>query len=250
MISEFPLFIFTLLGGAAAGSYVFAAFFPQKEMPGKKNAIFPLVALVLLAVSGLCLLTHLGHPERMFNAFNNLEAGITQEGIFMLAFGGFVLLDGLLQFVKGKSMRWIKVAAAIFGFLLLCAMVNVYLQQLGEVACDTLAVAPFFLVANLSLGCAVFALFMDEPYKNKAFSITSIVTAALTAGSLIAMAIHFTVVGLSAAALIVGCVVGPVSSLVLIIRARKQSISWVALAILLLMVVGVGIARFAFYATL
>ena len=78
MISEFSLFLFTLLGGTAAGAYVFSWAFPAGK--GKKRWLLPLVSLVLLAIGGVALLLHLGHPERMFYAFTNLSAGITRAG--------------------------------------------------------------------------------------------------------------------------------------------------------------------------
>ena len=69
MITEFALFVFTTLGGLAAGLYILAALFPVE---GKRNnLIITIVPLVMLAIGGVALLGHLGHPERMFNAFAN-----------------------------------------------------------------------------------------------------------------------------------------------------------------------------------
>ena len=73
MISELPLFLFTLLGGTAAGIYAFSAIFP-KALQGKKNLIGPTIALVLLAVGGVALLFHLGRPERMLKALQEKAA--------------------------------------------------------------------------------------------------------------------------------------------------------------------------------
>lgn len=248
MIAEFPLFVFTLLGGAAAGAYVFAAFFPAKEVEGKKKAVFPLVVLILLAVSGLMLLTHLGHPERMFNAFSNPTAGITQEGVTMMGLGLFALIDLILAFFKGKTSRPVQIVAAIFGFLLLCAMANAYFQMLGIAACNTAAVIPFFLIGGLSLGAALYALFMDEPYKKGTFSLVSIIVAALLAITLIAMTAHFASIGESPVAMACGLVIAPIASIVVMAVAQKGGKTWAPATVLALMVIGMAIARYSFYA--
>lgn len=248
MISEFPLFIFTLLGGAAAGAYVFSVFFPEKEVEGKKKAVFPLVILILLAVSGLMLLTHLGHPERMFNAFSNPTAGITQEGVTMVGFGIFALIDLIIAFVKGEVNRPVRIIAAIFAFLLLCAMGNAYFQMLGTPAADTAAVIPYMIIGGLGLGAALYALFMDDPYKKGAFSWTSIIVDALLAITLIAMTAHFASVSLSPVSQACGLIIAPVASIAVMFAAQKGGKNWAPATILVLMLVGMAIARYAFYA--
>ena len=102
MISEFPLFIFTTLGGIAAGAYVARAIEPLK-VGRTASWAFPLFALALLAVSGFALLGHLGQPLRVLNAFSNPAAGITQEGIVTVLFGVAVVADFALCLKRGDS---------------------------------------------------------------------------------------------------------------------------------------------------
>ena len=251
MIGEFPLFIFTLLGGAAAGAYVLAAVFPLKETDDKKQkSLFPLVALILLAVSGLMLLTHLGHPERMLNAFSNPSAGITQEGFTMMGFGVMVVIDLYFAYFKNTSVKAVKYVAAVFAFLLLLAMGNTYFQMLGEPACATAATIPFFVVGNLGLGAGLLALFMDEPYTKGGFNWTSIVIYTLLAVTLGAMALHFSSVSLDAMPMWLGLVVAGIAPIVVCFMSQKETPSWAPIAICALVFIGMAIARYAFYATL
>ena len=248
MISEFPLFVFTLLGGAAAGAYAFCAVFPEKADSSKKGIAFPLTCLILLAVSGLCLLTHLGHPERMFNTFSNFSAGITQEGIAMIAFGLVTLIDVILVAAKGETPRWLRIVGGVLGVLLLVAMANAYSQLLNVPAAATLAVVPFFVVGGLALGGALYGAFMSAPYQKGAYLWTSIVVAVLMLATLIAMGLHFASIGLDSVPFIAGAVVGPVAAAVVMLACSKANKSWGAVAVLALMFVGVAIARYAFYA--
>lgn len=248
MISEFPLFLFTLLGGAAAGAYVLAAFFPESKATGKRLAAFPLVVLVLLAVSGLALLTHLGHPEHMLNAFSNPTAGITQEGIAMMLFGVCALVDLIFVFAKGAVSKGVRIAAAVFGFLLLCSMGNAYFQMFGKPVAYTGAVIPYMVVGGLGLGAALYALFMQEPYKKGAYLWTSVVIDALLAMSLVAMAVHFGEVSQAPNAQVCGLIVAPVASVATMLAAGKTGQAWVAPTVLGLMLVGMAISRYAFYA--
>jgi len=249
MISEFPLFIFTLLGGGAAGAYAAAALFTEKEFEGKKLAMFPLVCLILLGVSGVALLGHLGHPERVFNAFSNINSGITQEGFTMMAFGVVVAIDCLVRLVKSQAVRALKIVGGVCGVLCLCAMANAYFNMLGIDACTTPAVVPFFIVGGLATGFALFGLFMEHPYEKGAFSTASVVIDALLAVAMAAMAAHFSGVGLDLLPMVCGLVIAPVASIVVIAMHWKEPKSWTATAVCALMFVGLAIARFAFYAT-
>ena len=112
MITEFALFIFTMIGGLACGLYIIAALFPVE---GKRNNLLvSIVPLVLLAIGGIALLMHLGHPERMFNAFANPEAGITQEGICTTLFGIVLVIDLALTWFKEGAPRALRIVGAIF----------------------------------------------------------------------------------------------------------------------------------------
>ena len=110
MISEFSLFVFTTLGGLGAGLYAAAALSPVQ---GKRaNLLVPIITLVCLGIGGVALLLHLGHPERLFNAFANPGSGITQETIVSMVFGALVVVDLALTFFKGASPRALRVGTS------------------------------------------------------------------------------------------------------------------------------------------
>lgn len=247
MIAEFPLFVFTLLGGAAAGAYAFSAVFPCKRDESRKSVAFPATCLVLLTVSGLCLLTHLGHPERMFNAFSNFSAGIAQEGVAMIALGIVSLVDVIFAAVKGESPRWLRVVGGVFGVLLLVAMGNAYCQLFNVEVAATLAVAPFFLMGGIFLGAALYGLFMDAPYAKGAFLWASVAVAAVLAVTLAAMGAHFAAIGLSPVPFVVGIIVAPVASAVVMAANVKTGKAWTPVAVCALAFVGMAVARYAFY---
>lgn len=170
----------------------------------------------------------------------------------MMAFGVLVFLDLVLRFFRGKRSRVLVALAALLGALVLCAMAGAYYQMLGEPACRTVAVLPFFAVGGLGTGAALYALFVEGPYEKGAFGWVSIVVDALLALTLVAMASHFAGVGLGPVPMIVGLVIGPVASIAVMLAAGRgaKAKGWAMVAVLVLMTVGLAIARYAFYATI
>ena len=244
MISEFPLFLFTLLGGAAAGAYVFAGLFPRNE--ARKPWLFPLIALVLLGASGIALLTHLGRPERVFGAFANPGAGITLEGYTMIFFGLMALVDLVVCARAGKPNRAVAIVAAIAGLLLLCAMGYAYGQFIGTPLWNTPATYPFFIVGGLALGSALVAPFVKDGYANTAMFACALIAMLLAAVSCIAVGAHFAANGASFAPFAAGAVACALAAGAAA-YARFKKASWATWTALALIVVGMAIARYAFY---
>ena len=79
LITEFPLFAFTTLGGMAAGAYAAAACFADDGREAKRPWLFPLVCLVLLGVGLLGVFGHLGRPEQFLLAMSNPASMIAEE---------------------------------------------------------------------------------------------------------------------------------------------------------------------------
>ncbi|MFR1638738.1 MAG: DmsC/YnfH family molybdoenzyme membrane anchor subunit [Eggerthellaceae bacterium] len=105
MISEFPLFLFTTLGGLAAGAYVAAAIFPDVDRKPKRPWLFPLVCLALLGVGLLGVLGHLGRPERFLLAMSNPSSMIAEEAYWSIAFGALMLVDFVLLLRRRQPAR-------------------------------------------------------------------------------------------------------------------------------------------------
>ena len=110
MISEFPLFLFTTLGGLPRARMRQAPCSPVGK-DAKKAWLFLLICLVLLAVGLVGLPLHLGHPERMFIALTQPGAMIAQEAYWSIALGVILLVDLVLSKVKGASPRVLRILA-------------------------------------------------------------------------------------------------------------------------------------------
>ena len=132
MISEFPLFLFTTLGGLAAGAYVAAAIFPDVDRKPKRPWLFPLVCLALLGVGLLGVLGHLGRPERFLLAMSNPSSMIAEEAYWSIAFGALMLVDFVLLLRRGASPRAVRVVAAVAAGALMCIMGWVYFTSYGN----------------------------------------------------------------------------------------------------------------------
>ena len=196
MISEFPLFVFTLLGGMGAGAYLFTAFLPRRE--SDKPWLFPPIVLVLLAISGVCLLGHLGKPAGMFNAFTNPTSGITLEGFASMVFGLLVVVDLVLCWKK-KENRIVQALAAVAGLLLMCAMGYTYWTFIGMPQWGTAECFPLFVLGGIATGAGLAAFFVADGYKNPAMATGAIVALALGAVALLWEGVHFAAVGMGAA---------------------------------------------------
>ncbi|MBQ9003345.1 MAG: dimethyl sulfoxide reductase anchor subunit [Eggerthellaceae bacterium] len=246
MISEFPLFVFTTLGGIAAGAYVARAIAPLRA--GRKAPwLLALVALVMLGIGGVALLLHLGHPERVLNAFSNPGAGITQEGVTTVLFGLAVVADLVMCATKKDSPRWLVAVAAVLGAAMTVTMGLAYFALVGTPAWANAATVPFFVVGDLAMGAGFYLLFRADALADKTFSVYNVAAQALAAVSVGAVCAHFAGLGYSVAPFVVG-IVGAALAAVLGIAGRKGgniAFAYLACACAL---VGIAVARYAFYA--
>lgn len=246
MIEEFPLFVFTTLGGVAAGAYVIAAFFPHssdKERPW----LLPLVALVLLGVSGIALLLHLGRPERMILAFSNPSAGITQEGYATVVFGVVVAIDFLVGLIKGRSLRPVRIVGAIAGFALMLTMGSAYYSYSAQEAWAYWATFPLFIIGDLAIGAALMALFDSKFYQENVKRTSALILSVLFVLSAVFDVLHYIAIGKDVVGFIVGGVLGIVSA-VLMYVSKKHDNRAVVIAIFVCMLLAVAFARYTFYA--
>lgn len=248
MISEFSLFVFTLLGGLAAGTYAVAAVFPGFERTDSRSWMQPVACLALLAIGGVALLVHLGHPERMLSAFANPAAGIAQEGYAVVLFGVLVVAS-LAYFVAKhqESPRAVSVLAGIAGLLLLCAMAFAYVTVHGIPGWSSWTTVPLFLVGGLAMGSSVVAV-LPAAQENPAAGIANAVLQALFALVCVALAAVFAGVGQSAVPFAVAAVLAAIAAVVSVVAKGpgKTGLRAVSLACLF---VGVAVARYAFYAS-
>ena len=245
MITEFALFIFTTIGGLACGLYIIAALFPVE---GKRNnLLISIVPLVLLAIGGIALLSHLGHLERMFNAFANPEAGITQEGIATTLFGVVLVVDLALTWFKDGAPRALRIVGAIFAALLICAMGLLYYNYQSMPMWHALPTVPLFVVGDLAIG-ALFVMAVDEGCaKNKTLGMTAAVLTALLAITLVGNAVVFNDCGLSLAPFAIAAIIAAAVAVYVFIKGADATatLRWGLFAAFLVAII---IARYAFYA--
>ncbi|MBQ9002054.1 MAG: dimethyl sulfoxide reductase anchor subunit [Eggerthellaceae bacterium] len=247
MISEFPLFVFTTFAGLAAGAYVMSAAFP-KDADDERPWIFPLAMLVLLGIGLLGCLGHLHHPERFMNALWNPMAGITQEAYLSILFGIVLVIDLVMCAVKGAAPRALRIVGAAFGFLLTCVMGYAYSTTLGVAAWSTPVTIPLFVVGDLAMGSALWAILKRGAYEAKAYTYTACVVEALFACTLVAVAMHFAGLGFGVIPFVAAIVLAPVAHIALAIMALKGNRRWIAPVAFACVLVGVAVARYAFYA--
>lgn len=245
MISEFPLFVFTLLGGTAAGAYILAWAFPAGE--GKKRWLLPCASLVFLAIGGVALLLHLGHPERMLYAFSNPNAGITREGITTGLFGVLVLVDFVMALKSGKpAPKALGILTAAAGVLLLLAMGSAYMQFHGVPAWDNWTTMLLYVVGGLSAGALFLPLFDSEIARNNTFAICAAVLNVLFACTAVATGAHFASAGFSILPFICAAVLAVAAAVVAWLAKGREGITFPALAFALAFA-AVIVARYAFY---
>lgn len=247
MISEFPLFVFTTFAGLAAGAYAASAAFPDKS-EAKRPWLFPLAMLVLLAIGLLGCLGHLHHPERFMNALWNPLAGITQEAYLSILFGIVLVADLIVCAVKGAPSRPLRVVGAVFGVLLTCVMGYAYSTTLGVAAWSTPVSIPLFVLGDLAMGAALWAALAPAACEGKPFRYAAIAVEALFACTLAALAAHFGGLGLGVVPFVAAIVLAPVAHLALLLAAKPAERPWAAWAAFACVLVGVVIARYAFYA--
>ena len=244
MITEFALFIFTTLGGLAAGFYIAAAFFPLK---GKgKNLLLSVLPLVLVGIGGVALLMHLGRPERMLNAFANPQAGITQEGICTGLFCIALVADFLLTWRKGRAPRALRYVGALLALLLTCVMGLTYFNYESMPMWHAVPTIPFFVVGDLALG-ALFVGAIDGADREKAFWAVAGVLAVLAALVFAGAAAVFSGCGLSSVPFAVAAVAAAAVAACALLKGAGSSseLHWALFAVFF---AALAIARYAFYA--
>ena len=162
MISEFPLFMFTTLGGLAAGAYAASAVFPVGK-DSKKAWLFPLACLILLAVGLAFLPAHLGRPERMLAALTHPGAMIAQEAYWSAALAVVLIIDIVMAKTKGAAPRALRIIGAIVGVVLMVIMANAYFVSYGVAAWASWQVFPLYVLGER---CGGSFTYLENGYKD------------------------------------------------------------------------------------
>lgn len=245
MISELPLLVFTVLTGIAAGAYVGAAVFPAKD--GKaKPWLFPLIALILVAVGGLSAMGHLGRPQLMLNVLNNPTSSLTMEGLSAGVLALVALVDLILCKTKAAPNRAVRIVGAVVGIACMCIVTSAYAASYGNPAWTATPTYPLFLVGDLAAGIAFWMLFAGAA--DKRLAITAAVLGVLFAIVLVWQAAVFVGLGEEGfGAIVLGAVLaaaGAVGAFAAATPSRWHMASGAAFVLIALALVA---SRYGFY---
>lgn len=243
MISEFPLFVFTLLGGMTAGAYILLSFVPRRD---ERAWVLPVVGLILLAISGVMLMGHLGRLAGVLQVAGYPTTGIGAEGYATMAFGLFVIIDLIVCLAKKKSSAAVTRIAGVFGLILLIAMGYAYFELAGIPQWGSATSFATFVLGGLALGASLGAFFADGGYENARVRTCSIVFVLLGTLALLIEIAPFAGAELPVWPFIIGAVLLAFAAVVIALSKDRSPVASEAL-VLFLVVVGMAIARYYFY---
>ena len=247
MISEFPLFIFTTLGGLSAGLVMAMALFPPAEKPARPW-LAPLTALVLLGLGMLGVLFHLSKPHLFLLALRNPAAGIAQEAYCGILMGILLLVMLIVAWRKGEAPKALVWVTAAVSLVMTFIMGSAYMANVGTAAWANWTTIPLFVVGDLAKGLALWAALAKGTLDKRPFALTTIVVLAVLAVVMLLSALHFGSVDADAVLFYAGLVVAPVAGIVITALAMKNPASWQPTALVACVVIGVCLSRWAFYA--
>lgn len=242
MISEFPLFVFTLLAGLSAGACVAGVAIKPSE-DAKRPWLFPLVCLILLGVGLFGVLFHLGRPAMFINGLTNPHAGIAQEAYWSIAFGALLLAVLVLSWKKGSAPFVLRFVCAIAAFGLLVTMGVTYYGYESVSAWHVPTTILLFVVSGLA-GGAVLAWAMNGGCEQKSRAAVCL----LAAFAALVFAIECVALRGAGAAdilLAISAVVCTVTAVLAVVRSsNSQQYKWAVFAVAFVAVI---CARYGFY---
>ena len=128
---QWSLVLFTVLSGA--GAWLFASAAIDEFKGTTKKTAFPaaILAVVLLAVGGICSVTHLSHPERMLAALGHPTAGIFLEALLLGILAVVAIVYAIL--VKREASAGARKIFAVLGIIALLCRQEILLFIMGGV---------------------------------------------------------------------------------------------------------------------
>ncbi len=246
-MTEFPLFLFTTLGGIAAGACAVRAVLPlTKER--KQTWLFPLICIALLGIGLIGVLFHLARPAMFLNALANPQAGIAQEAYCSIVFGLLLLADLICDLKrKDGSPRVLQIICGAVGLILTFIMGMSYVGNFGVPAWTTWATVAQFVVGDIAFGTALYLAFDKDALSKVPFRATFIAVAAVFAIVLVFEGTHFNAVGLDSLLFWVSIIFMLAGIALAAINKRKDVPKSLYAAALACVFIGVCVARWAFY---
>ena len=248
------LFLFTLLGGLAAGAYVFEACF-QRTRTGERPWLVPLVVVVLFAIGMIAAATHVHSLSRAFASIGagtvNFGSSMVKEVLFAVIFFVLALIDMIITFVKKDSPFALRVIGAIAAVIVIVLMGAAYIDVYGNaVWSNAPATILSFVAGALALGLGLVAALGSADIAAKPVVYTLVAVDVVLAIGLALEIAAFSGAGLNPAMQIAGLIIAPVASAILVLAGAKfNNKKTLAIVVCAVLVVGIAIARYGFYAT-
>ena len=184
---------------------------------------------------------------RLGNFGSGMVKEVAASGIFFV----LVIVDLIITLAKKNSPFALRVVAAVAAVVCMVLMATAYGDVYGNaVWSNAPATVLSFFAGDLAMGLGLCAVLGSvDVTKKPALYALLIVDAALAIGLALEVA-AFGGQGASPVTQAVGLVVAPVASAALALAASKlENKKMLAIAMCALLVIGVAIARYAFYAT-
>ena len=248
------LFAFTLLGGMAAGAYVFEACFARKRSDNRPW-LLPLVVVALFAVGMIAASTHVQSIPRAMGSLTsgtvNFGSGMVREVAVSGIFFVLALVDMIVTFVKKDSPFALRVVTAVVAVLCMVLMGTAYTDVYGNaIWTNAPATVLSFVAGDLAMGLALCAALGSADLTEKPVAYTMVAVDVVLAIGLALEIAAFSAAGASPVMQVVGLIVAPVVSAVLTLCASKfANKQTLAIVVCVAVIIGVAVARYAFYAT-
>lgn len=248
------LYLFTMLGGLAAGAYAFETGLCRTR-EGNRPWLVPLVVVILFAVGMIAATTHVHGISRafgsMFGGTLNFAAGMTLEVAASACFFVLAVIDLVITLVKKSSPYVLRVVTGIVGVVCIVLMGTAYTSVYGNaVWCNAPSTVLSFVAGDLAMGLALVALLASADYAAKPVRYSAFVVNALLAVGLCLEIAAFSAEGFSPLTQVAGLIVAPVASIVLVALSSKfKNDKTLAAVVCAVSIIGIAIARYAFYAT-
>ena len=187
---QWPLIIFTTLLAWSCGVFAAQGILALKG-EGKEIQLPALVtSVVLLAVSGVAVVFHLQHWERIFNGFGHITSGITQELVAIVVFVvvAVVYFAMLRKSADGGTVpQWLAVVAVAISVVLAVVSAHSYMMA-ARPAWDTVVWPLAMLFAGGAAGAlTVMAMLAAKGGESRLGGLLSAALAACSAVATVAL---------------------------------------------------------------
>ncbi|MBR2789133.1 MAG: dimethyl sulfoxide reductase anchor subunit [Eggerthellaceae bacterium] len=189
MAIQWPILIFGVLAGIAAGIMVFLGIGELKGRFRSVRVALAIIALILLVVGGLVSVFHLGHPERALYILGNPASGLSHE-LFAVGAMFVIALAYVIIAKKGfdKAAKVLSIIAAVAG-LVLPFIAGASYKIAARPAWDSITLPLMFVGTGIGCGMllsAAFVLMRDDAEDRKLAGLLAICGAAVMAITVIA----------------------------------------------------------------